>query len=652
MHRAVLTLLLCGYFGMHTLAQTPFICRGDYYLTLRADNRDFSELFTVIIDQSTSKVSLEKIPNFQDGFDLNAMGYRSTDNFIYVIDQVDNGLLRIDAEGRIDKLRVMDELPNLRYFAGACTPDGNYLIISGSPFDFGFGSANTNLIFIDLRDPSYPTREVRMRDNPYLFFDMDFDPFTGICYAFDSNDRTLLRIDINRGTTAPVGRANQPCSSMGALFFDAFGNLYGYGRPSTGNSQNTLFQINKTSGELTARTTGEEASRSDGCSCPYTIELEKTVMPRSAAPCSEVIYSFSIANASAIPRTGVEFYDKMPEGFEVLEVLRNPFGGDIIDTGNPNELLIRNLLVPLGVDSFQVKVRVGENLAGVYSNQALLNGLPKSLGGSTISDDPTTVARDDPTILNVIPLTVDIKSQNRQVCEGDTLVLSGSQLGAMYLWQDGSTDITYRVTTPGTYYVEARTICEVVYDTVVVEFSPPLSVDLGDDRSLTLGESFSIEPSVFGVGPFGYQWTESDEVTTIECANCAEATITPFFDTRYQVTVTDAAGCIESDFIDVLVDRSVYIWIPNAFSPNGDGVNDYFYVAGKYDYEIASFEIFSRWGQRLFQNKNIRVNSEFDGWGGLGHGKMMNPGVYVYRAVLEFIDGSKQYFSGDVTLIR
>jgi gliding motility-associated-like protein len=310
------------------------------------------------------------------------------------------------------------------------------------------------------------------------------------------------------------------------------------------------------------------------------------------------------------------------------------------------------MVIPLGVDSLSVKVRIGEDLAGSYKNQAILSGLPESLGGSTVSDDPRTVALNDPTVIKVIPLTVDLQSQNRLVCEGDTLILSGSQVGAEYLWQDGSTKITFDVTTPGTYYVEARTLCEVVSDTIQVEFSPPLLVELGEDRALTLGESFSIEPWVTGVGPYTYKWSESEERSTIVCADCPEASITPFYDTRYRVAVTDAAGCIETDYINVLVDRSVYIWIPNAFSPNGDGVNDYFYVVGKYSYDIESFEIFNRWGQRIFQNNNILVNSEFDGWAGNAFGKMMTPDVYVYRAVLKFIDGSTQYFTGDVTLIR
>lgn len=633
------------------IGQQPFVCRGDYYFTLRAWPKEYNELFSINIDPGTNRVTFENL-NIETGYDLNAMGYRSTDNFIYIIDQVSLALMRIDADGGVTRLRVLSELPKYRYFAGACTPDGNFLVIAGSPLDFGFGSATISLVFIDLRDPDYRTRQVSMRDSPYLFFDMDFDPLTGVCYAYDSNFRTLLIIDIERGTTTPVGRAGQPCTSMGTLFFDAFGNLYGYGRPEGDNFQNTLFQINKETGDLTVRTTGEPADRSDGCSCPYTVKLEKDVYPRLAAPCSEVVYTFVLANASATTRTGVQFYDAMPADFEIMEILRNPFGGDIIDTGNPNELLIQNMSIPLGIDSLQVKVRIGEGTNGVYQNQARLDGLPPSLGGFTLSDDPLTLILNDPTRLQIVPLEVDLQSQNRLVCEGDTLVLSGSQPGAEYLWQDGSTGMSIKVTRPGTYWVEARTICEVDYDTVIVEFSPPLIVELGEDKMVNLGDSFSLSPEISGLGPFGYTWSESDEINTISCMDCAETTVTPFFDTRYRVVVTDGAGCEETDFLDVEVDRNTYIWIPNAFSPNGDGLNDYFYMVGRYPYNIESFEIFNRWGQRLFQNKDLAVNDEFAGWNGQSGGQMMTPDVYVYRFVLSFIDGSKLYFSGDVTLIR
>ncbi|MCB0689511.1 MAG: hypothetical protein KDC53_23390, partial [Saprospiraceae bacterium] len=181
--------LLTFFLGHFSFAQKPFVCRGDYYFTLQA--RDYNELFSIDIDPITQRVTFVNL-NIDVGYDLNAMGYRSTDNFIYILDQRDNGLIRIDADGHLTKLRVLDEIRKLRYFAGACTPDGKYLVISGAPFDFGFGSANVNLVFIDLEDPNYGTHEVNLRDNPYLFFDMVFDPLTGICYPYDFNYQTLL----------------------------------------------------------------------------------------------------------------------------------------------------------------------------------------------------------------------------------------------------------------------------------------------------------------------------------------------------------------------------------------------------------------------------------------------------------------------------
>ncbi|NND06673.1 MAG: gliding motility-associated C-terminal domain-containing protein [Saprospiraceae bacterium] len=648
---SIITALLMTYFMVE--AQRPFVCRGEYYLTLRPEAGNFNELFTVDINPDTERVTFSEVPGFDNGFDLNAMGYRVTDNYIYIVEQtVDNALLRIGGDGSITRLRAMTELPDLRYFAAACTPDGNYLVISASPFDFGFGSANINLVFVDLRDPNYPTRIVELDNNRYLFFDMAFDPFTGDCYGYDSNERTLIKIDINNGSIRPVGRGGQISTSMGALFFDAFGRLYGYGRPEGSTSQNTLFEIDKNTGRVTARTTGEAADRSDGCSCPYTIKLTKDVFPRETLPCGEVNYKFVIGNASAIVRDGITFRDIMPEGFEIVEIVRNPFGGDLIETGRPNELILENISVPLGIDSIIVKVRIGPELAGIYKNQAILDNLPESLGGYTKSDDPRTLRVADSTALFVRALEVDLDRQNYLVCPGETLTLRGDRQDASYLWQDQFTGQAFEVTRPGTYWVEARTLCEVKYDTIVVEYAPPLSVEVGGNYDIILGDSIEVSPIIEGQGPFTYTWSTTDDAETIHCPSCAESSFTPFNNAIYTLSVADAAGCIASDDFEVMVDRNVYIWIPNAFSPNGDGHNDFFYVQGRYPYQIASFEIYNRWGNRLFATEDILVNDETAGWDGLAGSESMIPAVYVYKVVLTFVDGSTRHFTGDVTLVR
>ncbi len=644
-----LFLWLCHADLQAQVGRTPFVCDGDFYITMRS--RQWSELFTIRIDPTTNAVAFNRLPRFDAGFDLNGMGYRSTDNFIYVIDQRDNTLARIDASGTVERLKTL-QIPRHRYFSGACTPDGQYLVISGSPFDFGFGSANANLVFIDLTDPDYPTREVMLRGNEYLFFDLDFDPFTGICYAYDSNQRRLISIDPVTGETRPVGEPNQPSSSMGTLFFDAFGNLYGYGRPDGGNLQNTFFQIDIRTGTIRARARGEDADRSDGCSCPFTIRLEKDVFPRETAPCAEVVYSFRIANASATGRAGISISDMMPEGMEILEIIRNPFGGDVIDTGNPRELRINDMFVPLGIDSLLVRVRIGRDMAGQYKNQARLDGLPEFLGGYSFSDDPLTPALGDSTSLWVEPLIVDLNAQNRLVCPGDVLTLRAGQEGVQFLWNDGSTEPTLTVSAPGTYWVEARTICDVRFDTVAVAFAPELLLDAGADIEISLGDTLTLMANVSGLGPFDHRWAPIDESTYLDCADCAVSRAVPFFSTRFEHRVIDAAGCEMLDTLLVLVDRNAYVWIPNAFTPNFDKVNDFFYVQGKVPYHIESFGIYNRWGQRLWENRDIKVNSAPDGWDGWSLGRLMNPGVYVYKVVLSFVDGSQELLSGDVLLLE
>ncbi len=643
-------LILIATIAFELEAQIPFVCRGDYYLTLRS--RQFNELFTIDIDPVTQRATFARVPGFPDGYHLNAMGYRSTDNFIYIIELNTTSLLQVHGDGSITQLRAMDELPSLRYFAGACTPDGNYLIISGSPQDFGFGSANTNLVFIDLRDPSYPTREQAMRDNRTLFFDMAFDPFTGICYSYDVNSRALISIDIERGTTQQIGRPNQVANSMGTLFFDAFGNLYGYGRPDNSDSQNTLFSIDKETGELTVRTTGESADRSDGCSCPFTIKLSKDVVPRTTVACEDVTYTFTIANATGRVQDGIRFRDKMPEGMEIVEIINNPFGGNRLDTGNPNELLITDMVLPIGLDSMMVRVRTGRDMQGLYRNQAVLDNLSESLGLFTVSDDPTTLAEEDSTALLVLPLTIDLSKQSQYLCRGDTLTLSGDLPFVNYLWQDQFRGRSFAISKPGTYWVEISSSCDVRYDTITVVHAPLLEVDVGPDRSVILGDSFQVEPVVNGLGPFRYSWGPADLEETISCVSCLNPVIQPFFDDVYKLDVVDAAGCRNSDAFEVIVDRNIYLWIPNAFSPNADGINDFFYVAGRQDYLIEDFSIFSRWGERVFQNQDILVNSETDGWDGIARAGKMMPGVYIYKAVILLPDGTRALYSGDVTLLQ
>ena len=101
----------------------------------------------------------------------------------------------------------------------------------------------------------------------------------------------------------------------------------------------------------------------------------------------------------------------------------------------------------------------------------------------------------------------------------------------------------------------------------------------------------------------------------------------------------------------IFVDKSRNVFIPNAFSPNGDGFNDYFTIYGGIDVEeIVNFQVYNRWGDVVFSKKNFQPNDNLIGWDGFFNGKNVNNGVYIFSVEILFKDGLKEMYSGDVTI--
>jgi gliding motility-associated-like protein len=128
----------------------------------------------------------------------------------------------------------------------------------------------------------------------------------------------------------------------------------------------------------------------------------------------------------------------------------------------------------------------------------------------------------------------------------------------------------------------------------------------------------------------------------------------PTTSTTYTVTVQDTlTRCTASATFRVFVDQSTRLFAPNIFSPNNDGNNDLFFLhAGKEVRNILSLRIFSRGGQLVYEELNLFPNSPDRGWNGNFRGQTLNPGVFVYVAEIELLDGRTEIVRGDVTLIR
>ncbi len=116
----------------------------------------------------------------------------------------------------------------------------------------------------------------------------------------------------------------------------------------------------------------------------------------------------------------------------------------------------------------------------------------------------------------------------------------------------------------------------------------------------------------------------------------------------YHLMVTSAAGCVTAD--SVIVHRDCYIEIPNVFTPNGDGMNDYFFPRDVLTSRLTGFtmSVYNRWGQKIYETNQTSGR----GWDGRFNGELQPEGVYVY-VILAVIDGSRtERFQGNVTLLR
>lgn len=179
-----------------------------------------------------------------------------------------------------------------------------------------------------------------------------------------------------------------------------------------------------------------------------------------------------------------------------------------------------------------------------------------------------------------------------------------------------------------------------------------LLVELGDNQTIGLGEEFQLSAQIIGAYD-SIMWSANcpDSV----CANQPEFLISPLNTISYFVTVVDGNGCITTDQITINVEKGREVFIPNAFTPNGDGNNDRFWVyPGGEVAKVHEFRVFNRWGEQVFGATNFDPFTQDDtnGWDGTLDSKKMNPAVFVYYVDIEFIDGRREVLKGDVALRR
>ena len=222
------------------------------------------------------------------------------------------------------------------------------------------------------------------------------------------------------------------------------------------------------------------------------------------------------------------------------------------------------------------------------------------------------------------------------ICKGDFLVLTADFGNGVYRWQDGSDQATYYVTQPGYYYVHAQIgRCEST-DSISVSFEDTLRVNLGPDTLLCKNEMYQLRAT--GAGGGVYKWQDS--------------TSTPMYTVTqpglYAIVAYNSCGKTADSITVQYHDCACQVYLPTAFTPNGDGRNDYFrpvYRCPIYEYTMS---IYNRWGERIYFTTDPQV-----AWTGRVNGKTADIGTYVwimdYKEVETRIPVHK---TGTVTLVR
>ena len=173
---------------------------------------------------------------------------------------------------------------------------------------------------------------------------------------------------------------------------------------------------------------------------------------------------------------------------------------------------------------------------------------------------------------------------------------------------------------------------------------------LPDDMTIQLGDSVQLTSQVSSFGAMNYQWEGSDY---LNCTDCPAPWARPLQTMQFLLTAIDENQCKETEAITIYVNKNTNIYVPNAFSPNGDGINDLLLIyAAPSVREVKSFLLFDRWGELVFEQYRFVPNHPAHGWDGQFKGQAMNPAVFVWMAIVAYIDGREAVLKGEVHLLR
>lgn len=225
------------------------------------------------------------------------------------------------------------------------------------------------------------------------------------------------------------------------------------------------------------------------------------------------------------------------------------------------------------------------------------------------------------------------------LCVGDSIVLSAINANSVYEWSTGSTDSIETIGLPGDYWLDVTNVCGTVRDEITLEYTTLPDINLGPDSILCLGDQTTLDAYWFNATT--YLWQDGWDLPEYLV----------YDDGDYLVQVTNLCGSIEDTINLEFRHCDCDLFIPNAFTPNDDGLDDEFGPVSYCELKAFQFTIYDRWGKEVFFTDEPELK-----WDGKLYGESLHTGVYSYILKYNFKKrGSKtdyQVINGVVTLIR
>jgi gliding motility-associated-like protein len=365
--------------------------------------------------------------------------------------------------------------------------------------------------------------------------------------------------------------------------------------------------------------------------------------------CPNTTYEFAAWIMNVLNRDGIKpnitFRIETPTG----TVLQEFQTGDINTTGIPSWVQYGFYFTTPATNAVIV-LRMTNNAPGGLGNDLALDDITFRPCGPLINASIAGNTSD----------TVDICEGNGNVYTFDANIGSGFA-SPVYRWQSsvdegntwidipGATSSSYtrQPSGPGKYLYRLSVVesgaagisaCRIASNEVIINVHPKPIVDAGSDKIVLTGNTAVLDGKAEGEN-INYSWSPNNFITDITLLN---PVVSPVADMNYTLTATSVYGCSSAD--DVLVKVVTGIYVPNAFTPNGDGMNDEWRIPFLDPAFGAAVSVFNRYGQLVYH-----CESQVVAWDGKLNGKKQSAGVYVYLVTFK---GSKLQLKGHLTLLR